>query len=388
MFKVVQLNLAFDDKIASPEALLDRYHTLTGWSDAVAASGASVQTVQRFGIDACARRGAVEYVFVADDHRGVPQAWDAVARTVGVVAAARPDVVHVNGLMFPGAVVALRTALPEAAIVLQDHSGTVPRPLPWPLDRLTTARWEQALGGVDACTFTAAALAERWRSAGLPPSVPVVEIPESSTTLTPIDRREAADRTGMRAPLELLWVGRLEAVKDPLTVLEGLEQSLPDLPDAHVTMIFQGGQLEPRVRTRISTSAVLNGRIALAGAVPHERIGAFFSAADVFLSGSRHEGSGYALIEAIACGAAPCVTDIPASRALAGPIGVFWPAGNAAACADAIRTCVDRERRATRAAIRDYFASTLDWRVIGGRTVEAYAALVARRQQITRSRDH
>ena len=188
----------------------------------------------------------------------------------------------------------------------------------------------EAFAVVDACTFTAAEFADRWRAAGLPASVAVIEIPEASTTLTRIYRREAADRTGMRGPLELLWVGRLEPGKDPMTMLDAFEQALPHLPEAHATMIFQGGQLEAQVRMRVSGSSALNGRVALAGAVPHERIADYDSAADVFVSASRHEGSGYALIEALAAGVTPCVTDIRAFRALAGPVAVLWTPGDAA----------------------------------------------------------
>ena len=380
MLTVVQLNLAFDERLASPDALLANYHTLTGWSAAMSQAGASVQTVQRFSADARQRRDAVEYVFVADNGRGTPRPWDEVAGTVAVVSAAHPDVVHVNGLMFPAAVVALRAALPDAVIVLQDHSGALPRTLPWPLDRLTTARWSQAFAVVDACTFTAAELADRWRAAGLPASVPIIEIPEASTTLTPIDRREAARRTGMNRPLELLWVGRLEPGKDPMTMLDALEQALPHLPEAHATMIFEGGQLEAQVRTRVSGSSALNGHVALAGAVPHERVADYYSAADVFVSASRHEGSGYALIEAIACGVAPCVTDIPASRALVGSIGRPWPAGDAAACAAEIRALGRPSGRPSRQAVRAHFDAELDWRAIGSRTVDAYTALLAQRR--------
>jgi hypothetical protein len=58
--------------------------------------------------------------------------------------------------------------------------------------------------------------------------------------------------------------------------------------------------------------------VRLAGEVAHDRIAAFLSAADIFVVGSHHEGSGYALMEALACGTTPVVTDIPAFRALAG----------------------------------------------------------------------
>src|SRR5437879_2116963 len=46
---VVQVNYGFDKDLADPDALLDRYTTLTSWSDALADAGAArVSVVQRF----------------------------------------------------------------------------------------------------------------------------------------------------------------------------------------------------------------------------------------------------------------------------------------------------------------------------------------------------
>ena len=46
--KLTQVNYAFDPALADPGELLQAYHTLTGWSDAVASAGAQVSVVQRF----------------------------------------------------------------------------------------------------------------------------------------------------------------------------------------------------------------------------------------------------------------------------------------------------------------------------------------------------
>ena len=61
--KLVQVNYVFDPRLPDPAALLDRYHTLTGWSDAVSAAGMSVSVVQAFGCDATVACGGVDYLF-------------------------------------------------------------------------------------------------------------------------------------------------------------------------------------------------------------------------------------------------------------------------------------------------------------------------------------
>jgi hypothetical protein len=50
------------------------------------------------------------------------------------------------------------------------------------------------------------------------------------------------------------------------------------------------------------------------------------AAADLFVSGSQREGSGTALLESLACGLPPIVTDIPSFRMLTcdGRIGALW----------------------------------------------------------------
>ena len=58
--RVVQVNLAFDDRITDPDALLEQYWTLTGWSEAVTAAGADAGLViQRFSRNARVVRNGI-----------------------------------------------------------------------------------------------------------------------------------------------------------------------------------------------------------------------------------------------------------------------------------------------------------------------------------------
>src|SRR5439155_8258715 len=110
--RIVQVNFAVDAALRTPDALLDRYFTLTGWSDAIRSAGAEVRVLQRFARDDVRSRGGVEYRFCANDRRIAAEA-----------AAFAPNIVHVNGLEFPIRTWILRRSLPpRATIVVQNHS--------------------------------------------------------------------------------------------------------------------------------------------------------------------------------------------------------------------------------------------------------------------------
>jgi glycosyltransferase involved in cell wall biosynthesis len=192
--------------------------------------------------------------------------------------------------------------------------------------------------------------------------------------------REASGITGSPA---LLWVGRLNANKDPLTVLAGFERIVGPCPGASLTMVFGTDLLLPEIRARLLQSPALQSRVRLVGYVPHEQLPAYYSAADLFVLGSHHEGSGYALIEACACGAIPVVTDIPAFRVITGDgrRGALWKPGDAASLADALREMAGRDLGALRSDLARHFASELSWAAIGGRALDIYAEERARRRR-------
>ena len=127
--RIVQANAVYDPACKNAGALLDRYHTLTEWSVAVAAAGATVSVVQRFHTAGRVERDGVTYEFVADSQ----PPWLSTKGAPAAVHRARsraqsPDVVHVNGLIFPQLVAGNRAAAvgTRVAIVAQHHGGEFP----------------------------------------------------------------------------------------------------------------------------------------------------------------------------------------------------------------------------------------------------------------------
>ena len=365
---VLHANFDFDRTLTDPDELLERYTTLTGWSEALLEAGATrVAVFQRFHRQAIVRRNGVEYHF----GRVRQMAPDVLGSA---------EVAHVNGLNFPVQTRLLRGRLGRRTpIVAQDHASGPP---PARAAARALRRW--GFHAIDAFLFTAASQADAWREADIIRRRQLVyEVLEASTTLRPMARAAARDASGVDGSPALLWVGRLNANKDPLTVLAGFERMVVSCPDATLTMVFGSDELLPEVRSKLSASPALGRRVRLVGYVPQEELPAYYSAADIFVIGSHHEGSGYALIEACACGAVPVVPSIPAFRAITGDgaRGALWPPGDAIGLANALLEMARRDLAGLRAGLAVHFANELSWTAVGRRALDIYADVRARRRR-------
>jgi glycosyltransferase involved in cell wall biosynthesis len=197
-----------------------------------------------------------------------------------------------------------------------------------------------------------------------------------------MDRETARSISRTEGRPSVLWVGRLNAIKDPMTVLQGFERVLASLPDAVLTMVYGEDDLLPALRRRVSESPALARSVRLVGRVPHSQMAAFYSAADLFVLGSAHEGSGYSLIEACACGVVPVVTNIPSFRVITnkGTIGVLWAHGDAAACASALGDAARRDLSEERRRVLNHFDHQLSWPVVGADALAIYRDVRATRR--------
>jgi glycosyltransferase involved in cell wall biosynthesis len=374
---VVLINYGFHPGFPTAEALLQRFHTLVGWAEGLIAAGARVTLFQRFSCDATIERGSVSYRFVADKAGLELRAWQTPDRLHHLALAAGPTLVHLNGLLYPLQARSLRALLPKSCpIVAQHHAERPKRGV-----RGALQRW--GLGAVDGFFFAARELAQAWlqrRMIGL--TQPIYEIAEGSNWFEPQDRAAVRVRTGMCGDPALLWVGRLDLNKDPLTILAGFEQALAVAPRARLHMIYADAPLLPEVQARIAGSAALRETVVLLGRKSYLEIQDYYNSADYFVLGSHHEGSGYALAEALACGVVPIVTDIPSFRVMTdgGGLGALWPPGDAQALASAIENTLRRPRGALAAAARRFFEARLSYPSIGRQALAAYHELTSRRE--------
>jgi glycosyltransferase involved in cell wall biosynthesis len=363
---VLQVSFFVDPRRRSPERLLEDWRTLEEIAGAVAAAGERVTVVQASLSPGAVTRHGIDFLFI--------EPGDSLAKSDAFGALLRhrpPDVVHVHGLDFPRDVLALRETIPEVPILLQAHADHVPRL--W-----RRAPWRRAAAVADGVSFCALAQAEPFaRARLLPPHVRVFEIAESTSAFVPGDAAAARAATGLHGDPAVLWVGHLDRNKDPLTVLDGIARAAADLPGLELWCCFATAPLLAVVRARIARDPALRDRVHLLGRVPHERVEQLMRAADLFVLGSRRESTGFAVIEALATGVTPVVTDIPSFRALTarGAVGALWPRGDSLALARALRAAAAARGPNTRAEVRAHFESRLSSSALGRKFTDAYRSL-------------
>jgi teichuronic acid biosynthesis glycosyltransferase TuaC len=169
----------------------------------------------------------------------------------------------------------------------------------------------------------------------------------------PYDREAARQTLGFVGPTALA-VGNLVALKRHNLIVEALTQ----LPELELVIVGDGPE-----RAAIENLARERGvadRVRLLGRVPQDRLPEFYSAADLLVLVSTHEGWPNVLLESMACGtpvlvsAIPGITEIVASADAGRIVADVAPSRLAAAIGDLLAA------PPLRAATRGY-AEQFDW---------------------------
>lgn len=363
---VLHLAHFYDADIASPEELLARYGTTTDLCAQLSAAGVErVSVVQRFSRTVTLEQDGVTHYLIADGGRPDLGWREDPVEAHQLVARLAPDVVHHHGSAAP--LRHLRPLLPRAALLWQHHADAPPT-VPW--------RWHAERRGfqqLDGVIFSAREQSYPWEKAGLVDvRHAVYELMEGSTHFTPLPREACRAELGWQGDPVLLWVGRLNANKDPLAVLRGLAQARPRLRDPHLYMAYGSEDLLDDVRAEVSALG-LEGRVHLLGRIEHQELPRLYSAADFFVLGSHEEGSGYALLEALACGLPAVVTNIPSFRRATGrgQGGALWKPGVPESFAEALLAAV--QAPPDRGDVRRFFADNWSFAALGRSAAAIYA---------------
>ena len=119
----------------------------------------------------------------------------------------------------------------------------------------------------------------------------------------PRSKEEARARLGLNGDKVILCVGRL----DPLKGIDLALGSAALLEDReHVKVVLVGGDLEkdPEFQrlTDLAEALGISDRVRFEGAVPHDELPWYYSAADLLMVPSYYESFGLVALEAMACG--------------------------------------------------------------------------------------
>lgn len=113
------------------------------------------------------------------------------------------------------------------------------------------------------------------------------------------------------APLRLICTRRLESVYDHTTLIKSLAILKTRNIDFGLTIVGDGIMREDL--EMLASELGISDRVTFAGAVPNTRLPAFLAQHDIYLSASTRDGTSLCLLEAMASGLYPIVSNIKAN---------------------------------------------------------------------------
>ncbi|MBI4552695.1 MAG: glycosyltransferase family 4 protein [Candidatus Latescibacteria bacterium] len=247
----------------------------------------------------------------------------AIRRLIGHI---RPDIVHGHYATNYGFLAALSGFTPlvqtvHGSDVLVDAAGS----------------WEQrwfvryALRKATLITSVAEHMIRKVRSMGISPEcILTFQYGVDTSVFAP-----PADTT-VRNPLRVVSTRMFEwkyNVEQLIRAVPGVQARIPD-----AEVVLAGDGPDRAALARLIQGLHIERMVTMAGRVAPDVIPALLQSATVYVSTSVTDGSSLSLIEAMACGAFPVVTDIPANQEwiVDGENGFLVPVGDADALADRI----------------------------------------------------
>lgn len=287
--------------------------------------------------------------------------------TVRLLHNRRFDCIHAHWLIPQGlaAVIAARMTAPRLPILTTSHGGD--------LYGLGGGLFEMLKRAVVARSAAVTVV-----SHSMAADLAKLKVPNAVVRVIPmgVDLQERfTPGTNGDGDCRLLYAGRLVEKKGVRYLID----ALPIIAKAYprVSLVIAGdGQESRRLQKKVSEEG-LKDRVSFVGAVSNESLMAHYRRADVVVfpsvvaSGGDREGFGLVLVEALGCGCATVVTDLPAMADIVtdGKTGLVVPQKNAQRLAEGvIRLLNDPQLRARLGrAGRQHVLERFDWRIVASR---------------------
>jgi glycosyltransferase involved in cell wall biosynthesis len=343
--KIVFVAYNHHPQVQSPAEWIQKIQPMAGIMQSLS-EHAQVYYAGRIGYQGNYVDEGVQYIFPATqrDKRFIPKQFHAA------IAAIKPDACIILGFHFPIQLMQLKRKLGRDCIIMARHhadrSGTgIKRIIQRWADRYT-----------DGYLFNSAGNADEWLQAKIiRDPQKIFELPAGTTNMKRQDITQSLAITGMNGSPNFLWVGRLDANKDPLTVIKAFEQLLNEKPLAKLYIIYQEDQLIEEVRRVVEATDALRNNVALVGKVKYEQLPYWYTGTHYHISSSYREGGSYALLEAMACGAVPIVSNIPASVKAIGNRGYVFEPGDVEGLVSIMKQLDLREQAKQSELVQEYF---------------------------------
>ena len=262
----------------------------------------------------------------------------------------QPELVMVRGLGFPFQLMLMKLITGKKLRVLVKHHADKPAGL--------IRRWFQRRADkfTDLYFFSTLEDASEWLQCGIISGAhKIVTQPATFTVFDQLPRLTM--KSNNDAPV-FLWVGRLNANKDPMTVIRAFEMLLAHAPRARLELVYKTAELYAEIENYLQPRPGLRNAVSLLGEIDHDALPELYQRADFYISSSHREGGSVAILEAMACGCIPIVSQLPSSLSNidGGRIGFSFPAGNAGALSTSMLAAINSDMSFLRAAIQQYFS--------------------------------
>lgn len=318
--RIVNASYVNTPEFNDPEAWLERISFYTGILEELAKQH-EVESIEQINYDGVLERKGVKYHFLNFKKPKLyfPRQLHAYIKKL------QPDIVFVNGFIFPFQVIQLRMKLGKRIkIIVINHAEK-------PFTGVRKFLQQQADRFIHNYFFTSKEMGTAWVQRGIISNEnKITEVMEASSVFKVGDKEKALAVTGATGSPVFLWVGRLDANKDPLTVVKAFLQFIEFQPSAKLYMIYQTEELKLEIISFCEKHNHLKNAVQLVGNVRHEEMQYWYSSAGFIISTSHYEGSGVAVCEAMSCGCIPLLTNIQSFRKMTGPgkCGLLYEPGN------------------------------------------------------------
>ena len=356
MIKLVDLNYHSHSKITDPEEVLEIQNASIGFVEFIK-ERLSIHLIKHMDFEVERNINGVRYSFFKSKNKF----WYIPFKTHRFIKKQKPNIVLIQGLVFPLQLIALKFQLGKRTKIIVQHHGEKPFTGIRKMFQKIASRY------VSYYLFTSVQNAEEFiKNEIISGKNKCIEILEASTFYRQRNRLECRQNLCLTNSPIFLWVGRLNLNKDPFTVLNAFEKYLSIYPEARLYMIYQTEDLLQEMQKRLEENCFLKNSVILKGEVDHSELENWFNAADFYISASHKEGSGYALIEAMACGCIPIATSIPSFKKITanGEFAFLFEPGNPESLLKVLLNLISIDKEEMSASLVNHFNQSLSFKSI------------------------